>query len=137
MDKNMYGINSEGQGNKYRSQTEKKIGDILENLGINFKYETELIKYTQVLQRNYKPDFIVNGVYYEVKGRFTNSDRQKHKAIKLSNPDLKIIFVFQNYKNKLYKGSKNNYGDWCNKNGFEWTTLKDFEEFIKRNLNNL
>ena len=42
--------------------------------------------------------------------------------IKKSYPHLDIRFVFQNPKNKLYKGSKTTYADWCDKNGYKYAT---------------
>ena len=43
---------------------------------------------------------------------------KKHLLVKEQQPNLDIRFVFGNSKNKIYKGSKTSYADWCNKNGF-------------------
>lgn len=53
---------------------------------------------------------------------FEAADRKKHLIIKNTYPHLDIRFVFQNPKNKLYKGSKTTYEDWCNKNGYKFAT---------------
>ena len=45
----------------------------------------------------------------------------KHKCVRKQHPELDIRFVFSNAKSKLYKGSKSNYSDWCNKNKFLWS----------------
>lgn len=63
-----------------------------------------------------------NGIIIEAKGVLYSEDRQKHLLIKKQYPDLDIRFVFQNPKNKLYKGSKTTYADWAEKNGFKYST---------------
>ena len=71
----------------------------------------------------YTPDFILdNGIIIEAKGLFESDDRKKHLLIKATYPQLDIRFVFQNPKNKLYKGSKTTYADWCDKNGYKYST---------------
>jgi hypothetical protein len=72
-------------------------------------------------QHIYTPDFrLPNGIFIETKGRFVLEDRKKHLLIKQQSPELDIRFVFQNAKNKLRKGSKTTYADWCTKNGFQY-----------------
>ena len=71
----------------------------------------------------YTPDFILaNGIIIEAKGLFESDDRKKHLLIKATYPQLDIRFVFQNPKNKIYKGSQTTYADWCEKNGFKFAT---------------
>jgi hypothetical protein len=41
--------------------------------------------------------------------------------IKDQHPTTDIRFVFQNSKNKIRKGSKTTYADWCKKNGFQYS----------------
>jgi len=78
------------------------------------------IKYIRPAQNaTYTPDFILpNGIIIEAKGRFVTKDRQKHLLIQDQYPDLDIRFVFSNPKNKIGKGSKTSYADWCEKKGF-------------------
>lgn len=59
-----------------------------------------------------------NGIIIEAKGLFETADRQKHLLIKKQYPHLDIRFIFQNPRNKIYKGSKTTYADWCKKHGF-------------------
>lgn len=71
----------------------------------------------------YTPDFqLANGILIEAKGLFDVDDRRKHLLIKKQYPHLDIRFVFQNPKNKIYKGSKTTYADWCDKYGFKYAT---------------
>jgi len=103
----------------------------LKEQGIEVDYECEKIKYTQVLNRKYTPDFTLylkNGeeIHFETKGYWRTSDRMKHKAIKLCNKDINIVFVFQNPNNKISKKSKTTYADYCDKLGYKWVSEKDF-----------
>lgn len=111
---------------KFRSGSEKTTADFLKARKINYKYEPDYIKYEWREERKYLPDFILsNGIIIEVKGRFTLQDRKKHLFVRKEHPDLDIRFVFDNYKKKLYKGSKTTYADWCLKNGFKFTSLAE------------
>lgn len=114
--------------NGFRSMYEEKFAEILNENKIDFEYEKEKINYEMHLFRKYTTDFKVGDYYFETKGRFTASDRQKHKAIKICNPDLKIVLVFQQENNKLNKKSNTRYCDWCDKNGILWTTFKKIKE---------
>ena len=69
-------------------------------------------------------------------GFFKREDRKKHLLVKEQNPKLDIRFIFGNSRNKIYKGSKTSYADWCLKHGFvfadkviptDWITRKDYE----------
>jgi len=109
----------------YRSGLEEGLDDILKAKGVDGQYEQHKIKYTKPATNHvYTPDFrLPNGIYIETKGRFVLSDRQKHLLIKQQQPELDIRFVFQNSKNKIRKGSKTTYGDWCDKHGFLYSDL--------------
>lgn len=103
----------------FRSGLEEKVADLLFNLGVRYEYESTKLPY--ILQCCYTPDFILpNGVMLEVKGRLTVEDRRKMLAVKKSNGDLDIRFVFQSPYNKIIKGSKTTYAKWAEKNGFKW-----------------
>lgn len=41
-----------------------------------------------------------------------------------SNPDITIIFLFQNPDNKLNKKSKVTYALWAEKNNFKWLDFR-------------
>ena len=72
----------------------------------------------------YTPDFLIptkTGYFLvETKGRFVPADRQKHLLIKKQFPEKDIRFVFSNQNQKLYKGSKTSYANWCDKHGFTY-----------------
>ena len=104
----------------YRSGLEEHVADQLDQLGVQFEYETMVIKYIRPQKTHrYTPDFILpNGIIIETKGRFLTKDRQKHLLIKKQNPDLDIRFVFSNPNQKISKTSKTTYAKWCNTNGF-------------------
>ena len=92
----------------FRSGLEEKVADLLTNLGVDYEYESTKVPY--ILQCNYTPDFLLpSGIYLETKGRLTEEDRRKMKAVKEMNPELDIRFVFQSPFNKIYKGSKTTY----------------------------
>ena len=104
---------------RFRSGLEEKISNLLLELGVKYEYESTKVPY--VLECNYTPDFLLpNGVFLETKGRLTEEDRRKMKAVKKSNPELDIRFVFQAPFNKIYKGSKTTYAKWAEKHGFPW-----------------
>ena len=105
---------------KFRSEFERKIAKQIHDAGLSVRYECTKIQYT-VPQTNHKytVDFeLPSGVIVEVKGRFTAADRRKHILLKQQHPDLDVRFLFQNANNKIRKGSKTTYGDWCTANGF-------------------
>jgi len=105
--------------NSFRSGLEKSIATQLNNAGISFKYEAVRLPY--IVEHKYIPDFILpNGIYIEGKGYFTSADRTKMLAVKLHHPELDIRFIFSNSSNKLRKGSKTTYGQWCDKYGFPY-----------------
>ena len=110
---------------RYRSNFEAEVGRALYERGIDFKYEPDKIPF-QPKPRVYIPDFYVpdNDFYIEVKGRLIQSDRVKHVLVKEQNPDLEVKFLFQNARQKIYKGSKTTYADWAEKYGFEWSEKK-------------
>lgn len=121
-------------GKKYgfRSGLEEKVGEQLKNLYGSVEYETEKIKYLVNEVRTYTPDFLTpNGIIIETKGRFTPDDRKKHLLIKEQYPDLDIRFVFSNSNNKIRKGSKTSYADWCYKNGFLYADKLIPEEWLR------
>ncbi len=83
-------------------------------------------------KHRYTPDFVLpNGIIIEAKGVLDAETREKHINIKRSNPDLDIRFVFQNPKNKIYKGSKTTYADWAEKNGFKCSTRQIPEAWFR------
>ena len=103
----------------YRSGSEKKTGDLLDSIKIPFSFEPHFIEYTWLEYKKYLPDFLLpNGIYLEVKGRFTLEDRKKHLFVREHHPELDIRFIFDYPNGKLNKGAKSSYADWCIKNNF-------------------
>lgn len=111
---------------KFRSGYEAKAYKSLEGRGYDFTYEEEKLPYL-VPPRNayYLPDMVVTRedgtkVYLEFKGQFSAADRQKMELVIAQHPDKDIRLVFMR-NNKLRKGSKTSYTDWCAKRGIKCT----------------
>lgn len=106
----------------YRSGLEETLAQQLERAAVPFAFETEKIAYEKPASKHkYTPDFILpNGIIIESKGRFVTADRQKHLLVKKQHPDKDIRFVFSNSRQKISKGSKTSYADWCEKYGFRY-----------------
>lgn len=104
----------------WRSGLEEDVAKSLTEAGVPFTYEKTKIKYIKPASEHlYTPDFVLdNGIIVETKGRFMIQDRQKHMLIKKQQPHLDIRFVFSNSNQKLNKGSRTTYAQWCVKNGF-------------------
>lgn len=116
----------------FRSGLEQDIADQLTKCGIPVVYEEEKISYLVEETREYTPDFkLGDKIYIEGKGRFTTADRKKHLLLKKQHPLLDIRFVFSNSSNKIRKGSKTTYADWCVKNGFKFSDKTIPSEWLK------
>ena len=107
--------------------------------GVTFTYEETKIRYIQpASEHQYTADFeLDNGIIIESKGRFLVADRKKHLLIKRQQPHLDIRFVFSNSKQKLNKGSRTTYADWCNKNGFLYADKEIPDSWIKERRKSL
>lgn len=104
----------------FRSGLEQDVAAHLKANGVSFEYEKQRISFIPK-SRTYTPDFVLeNGIIIEAKGRFVSSDRAKHLLIKEQHPHLDVRFVFSNANNRLSKGSKTTYADWCKRHGFLW-----------------
>jgi hypothetical protein len=114
-----------------RSGFEKEVVSAVKRSDKKAQYEPHRISYTPKI-KSYTPDILLsNGMYIEVKGRFTSADRAKHLLIKKQHPNLDIRFVFQRSKQKLYKGSNTTYGEWCDRHGFKWADKSVPQEWIE------
>ncbi len=120
MARKRYNQTSAAMKHGYRSGLEEKVSAELKEKNVHFEYETKKIEYTVPEKKSkYTPDFILpNGIIVETKGRFVSADMKKHLLVKEQHPELDIRFLFQNSKNKIRKGSKTTYADWCIKHGF-------------------
>ena len=108
----------------YRSRFEMDIAVQLNSSKVRWEYESERIPY-QPKKAAYLVDFILKGqacrIYIESKGRFLAKDRTKHLLLQSQHQEMDLRFVFMNANQKLYKGSKTTYGQWCNKHGFKFS----------------
>ena len=117
----------------YRSGLEEAIAKDLDKAGISYLYEDKKITYQVNQVRTYTPDFILpNGIIIETKGRFVVDDRMKHLMIREQYPHLDLRFVFSNSRNKIRKGSKTTYGDWCTKHGFLYADKRIPDEWLEQ-----
>ena len=79
--------------NRYRSGYEKTVCGELDNLNIDFEYETRNLYYEVSEQRKYTPDVILpNGIILELKGRFSASDRKKNVASYQTTPGFRYSY---------------------------------------------
>lgn len=117
----------------WRSGLEEDVAKALTSAGVPFTYEEMKIKYIKpASEHQYTPDFVLdNGIIVETKGRFLIADRKKHMLIKRQQPHLDIRFVFSNSSQKLNKGSRTTYAQWCVKNGFQYADKTIPEHWIK------
>ena len=106
---------------------------MLKRKKVKFKYESEKVSFVvPAKSRTYTPDFFLsNGIIIETKGRWTLEDRKKHLLIKEQNPNLDIRIVFQNENQKIRKGSKTTYADFCNKHGILFASKEIPEDWLK------
>lgn len=111
----------------FKSKLEEKVWRALQKDFPNTKYEPDKFKYTQPeIDRTYTPDFKTGSrnIYIEAKGKLDLETRKKMLWFRDSNPDIRIIFLFQNADNKLNKKSKTTYSDWATANNFEWLDFR-------------
>lgn len=106
---------------KFEEKVAEKLGDLVE-------YEPIRLPFIQPeAKRNYIPDFRYKGtdnLYIECKGRFTSHDRKKMLLVKQQHPNITFRLLFMNASVRLTKSSKTTYGEWAEKNGFEWADFR-------------
>lgn len=112
---------------KFRSKFEGAIASNLEARGVTFEYESQRLSY--VVERDYKPDFIVGNIYVEAKGYFRSADQRKMRSVRDQHPNLDIRFVFQNAKSRV-QGSQMTCAEWCEKYGFIWAETTVPKEWV-------
>ena len=109
---------------QYRSKFEQRYAEKLLKLG--FTYEPYKINYTVPESiHSYTPDFVRGKLIYELKGRFTASDRKKMKLLVEQHTEFDFVMVFQNTNIKINKNSKKTYAMWCEKNNIKWIPAKE------------
>jgi hypothetical protein len=104
----------------FRSGFEEAVYDAAKRSKKSLEHEPHFIPY--IMKGSYLPDYkLPNGIYIEVKGYLDAAACKKMKAVKATNPDLDIRFVFQNANGKRNKRSKIRNWEWAEKYGFPWS----------------
>lgn len=107
---------------KYKSKFEKSVADLFKLKKITVKYEPDKFNYS--LDLTYTPDWKVGDIYIETKGKFDYPERRKILGVLKSNPGIDLRMMFMR-NNKLGKGSKMTYGEWCDKNKVRWSVYPE------------
>ena len=111
---------------KYRSNLEREIVKYLNSVDIRFEYDKHRLLYVPK-KRTYIPDFYIPSAdfFVEGKGYFHDShERTRHLLIR-DQLDVDVRFIFQNPNNRLTKGSKTTYADWCERYKFEYCGISN------------
>lgn len=128
----------------YRSGLEFTVGKALADKKIDFRFEDpqDIMVWTPLpTKHKYHPDFVIPRgpgkpiLIIETKGRFMPDDMAKHLALKEQHPELEVRFVFQKPKAWYRKAVKMNYALWCDKNGFKYCGMKEFDKVIGEWIN--
>lgn len=115
-------VDKNGIKHGYRSGLEKKILADVEDHAISPNYEATRLEYTiPETIHTYTPDFHLSPhILIETKGRWTVDDRLKMLYLVEQHPELDFRMVFQNANQKIKKGSKTSYADYCEKHNIKW-----------------
>lgn len=106
-------------GKKFKSIFEADIAKYLDGKNLPINYEPDTFDY--IRKATYTPDWkISDTVYVESKGHLTQANRSNLIAFKQQHPEVEIILLFADSRNKLYRGSKTTYAEWAEKHGFRW-----------------
>jgi|TARA_Y100000034_G_scaffold83852_1_gene100442 hypothetical protein len=119
---------------KYKSNLERNIAKALEESKIVFEYESQRLFY-QPKVRTYLPDFYIpdDDFYIEGKGYFHDSqERTRHLLIR-EQLGVDVKFVFGNSSNRIGKGSKMTYANWCDKHNFDYSDERPLKKWFSNN----
>lgn len=92
-------------------------------------YEPKLYKLRYTVPHVYQVDFIdptEPNIYYEAKGYFRNGEARKYIMIQQQNPDIELVFLFQNPFTKMPGAKRRKDGtfltmaEWADREGFRW-----------------
>lgn len=121
-----------GKKHGFRSGLEEIMINTLTEYGIEPNYEAKSFEYIiPESKHKYTPDFMVSPhIVIETKGRWTVEDRQKMLLIIEQYPDIEFRMVFYNANQKIKKGSKTSYADWCDKKGIKWAHKTIPQEWV-------
>lgn len=118
---------------KTRSSLESRTIELLKKNNIPFEYEnkSKKLEYTvPATYHKYLPDLIIGDTIYELKGYMDLDTRKKMECVKASNPEQRIVMVFQKDQ-PIYKGSKTTYTQWAKKVGIECMLVSEFNLLIQ------
>lgn len=89
-----------------RGKWELNVANRLNALGIIWEKRIH-IPYKTDINRNYFPDFYLpnDGSYVEVKGFYSEADKNKMRAVLQSNPGIKIFFISSNVYEEFISGN--------------------------------
>jgi len=116
---------------KGRSGLENETIAWLYENNIEFDYERSSFSYkVPEVCATYTPDFFIGDSIIELKGRLTARDRKKilHVLASVRGLAARFIIVFPKPNNRIAKGSRTTYAEWCEKNGIRWYSLQDFKQ---------
>lgn len=114
---------------KYRS----KFEEALHKANPDLLYEPKEYKLEYKVAHVYQPDFIdqnEDNIYYEAKGRFQDRpEARKYVEIQQQHPEIEIVFLFQNPRNKMpgarprKDGTTLTMAEWADKHGFRYQEM--------------
>lgn len=115
-------VDSNGIKHGYRSGLENTVMQDIEENGLEPNYEATKLEYIVPESKHiYTPDFHVSPhIVIETKGRWVVEDRMKMLLVIKQHPEIDFRMVFYNANQKIKKGSKTSYADWCDKHGIKW-----------------
>ncbi len=118
-----------------RAADSKWEGKLRDTIFKDWVHQAEKIEYT--IPHNYTPDFELNGILIESKGRFREpAEASKYKHIRDALTDKELVFVFYNpntpmpFAKKRKDGTKQSHSEWAEKNGFRWYTEETVKELF-------
>ena len=116
----------------FRSGLEERIIKQLEEYDIKPNYESIKLDYIIPESKHvYTPDFpVCKSIVIETKGRWVLEDRQKMLLLIEQHPEIDFRMLFYNANQKIKKGSKTSYADWCDKHNIKWANKEIPQEWI-------
>ena len=116
----------------FRSGLEERIIKQLEEYDIKPNYEAIKLDYVIPESKHvYTPDFpVCKSIVIETKGRWVLEDRQKMLLLIEQHPEIEFRMLFYNANQKIKKGSKTSYADWCDKHNIKWANKEIPQEWI-------
>jgi hypothetical protein len=128
----------------FRSAFEKRVS---KKLADSYLYEPAGIRLDYTISHRYQPDFVhpkSEGILLEVKGYFRDaSEARKYVAVKRDNPDIELIFIFNNPDKKAHPncrprkdGTVMTLHEWCMKEGFLYYHERELpDEILEGRMN--